>query len=343
MEKMDNEIKTGLEFSVLIPVYNSQNTLERCLLSVLEQTFEDFEVIAVDDCSEDSSAEILRDFTGKDSRLRTVSKEVNSSLLSARLTGMREAKGDHILFVDSDDYIEKDTLKGLSQQLSAHPADITEFNYIKEPEGERCDNTRNYPDDKTFSTDHLLEYMLLGKCEHMVWNKCYSRGLIRRVLDRAEDFYCNMSEDMYFSGLFFTLAESYEKTDSVYYHYVTEGGMSADARQGDLDIDKTVFSLRNKNDHLRSFLESDNPKLLNLFEKSLMSEADQFADIIRFGSRDIQYKLDAFKTIDEAFGTKYGDDYLEKHRWFDVFLNASPYVRFKMTVSRVLKKIGIKR
>ena len=94
--------------SIIVPVYNSEKYLCECLNSILEQTFTDFEVICVDDGSTDSSLNILREYEKKDGRVIVISQE-NKGPSASRNAGMKVAKGKYLTFVDSDDYIEKET------------------------------------------------------------------------------------------------------------------------------------------------------------------------------------------------------------------------------------------
>ena len=91
-------------FSIIVPVYNSSQTLERCLESVLKQDFQDYEVICVDDGSNDSSWSVLEEYVSRDSRFRRFAQS-NSGPAVARNKGLREALGDYVLFLDSDDYL----------------------------------------------------------------------------------------------------------------------------------------------------------------------------------------------------------------------------------------------
>ena len=96
--------------SVIIPCYNCQNTIEKCINSILEQTIIDFEIIAVNDGSKDSTLSILKKMSERDKRIVVIDKE-NSGPSSARNTGLDIAQGEYIGFVDSDDYIEGRHLK----------------------------------------------------------------------------------------------------------------------------------------------------------------------------------------------------------------------------------------
>lgn len=94
-----------LKYSVIIPVYNAERTLSRCVNSILNQDFNDYEIILVNDGSKDKSLEICNDFSDKYENIFTINKE-NGGASSARNAGLDHARGDFILFVDSDDYVE---------------------------------------------------------------------------------------------------------------------------------------------------------------------------------------------------------------------------------------------
>lgn len=104
-------------FSIIIPVYNVEKYLRECLESVLCQTYEDWEVICINDGSTDGSATILEEYAAKDSRFKVIS-QANGGLSAARNSGLEAASGDYVLFLDSDDYLEKDALRIIADNLS---------------------------------------------------------------------------------------------------------------------------------------------------------------------------------------------------------------------------------
>ena len=97
--------------SVIVPVYNVEDYLHVCLNSILNQTFQDFEIICIDDESTDSSSEILEYFASKDSRIKILRNEGNIGLGPSRNRGIDAAKGKYIIFLDSDDWYSFDTLE----------------------------------------------------------------------------------------------------------------------------------------------------------------------------------------------------------------------------------------
>ena len=104
-------------FSIIIPVYNVEKYLRECLESVLCQTYEDWETICINDGSTDGSATILEEYAAKDSRFKVISQS-NGGLSVARNSGLEAASGDYVLFLDSDDYLEKDALSVIAESLS---------------------------------------------------------------------------------------------------------------------------------------------------------------------------------------------------------------------------------
>ena len=112
--------------SVVIPVYNSSQYLDRCIISIIQQSYSDFEAIFVDDCSTDSSAAIVRQFARNDSRIALSVREKNGGPGAARNTGIAQAKGEYVTFVDSDDFIMPNLFEVLKQATKGGEFDIVE-------------------------------------------------------------------------------------------------------------------------------------------------------------------------------------------------------------------------
>ena len=108
------------KFSLIIPVYNVEKYVKKCLDSVFKQSFKDFEVIVVNDGTKDNSMDIVRKYDVK------IIEQENQGLSEARNTGVKNAKGDYLIFIDSDDFIEKDLLKEVNKSLTNNP-DIVRY------------------------------------------------------------------------------------------------------------------------------------------------------------------------------------------------------------------------
>lgn len=163
-----------MRFSVIIPVYNVEKFLAKCLDSVLGQTFSDFEIIAVNDGSTDRSAEILCEYKKKTDKLTVISQE-NKGLGGARNTGIDNASGEYLVFLDSDDYIEKTALTELDACLSRHDVDILAFDGVQVSEDGRVISTMTNTEYRQEYTDLSVRQFLLF--EPSAWSKIYRKEL----------------------------------------------------------------------------------------------------------------------------------------------------------------------
>ena len=119
------------KISIIIPVYNVEKYLRECLDSCVNQTLENIEIICVDDCSPDNSIEILREYQIKDSRIKILRHKTNKNLGAARNTGLENATGEYVWFVDSDDYIDTKACQILYDAIKEFDVDMLSFSALK--------------------------------------------------------------------------------------------------------------------------------------------------------------------------------------------------------------------
>ena len=131
--------------SIIVPVYNTENYLEKCLYSLVNQTYKNIEIIIIVDGSPDNSMNIIQKFVLADNRVKVISQK-NQGLSGARNTGMNNTNGDYIMFIDSDDWIEIDTCEKAINASEKYNADVVFWSYIKEFSNSQKDN---YLFDKT--------------------------------------------------------------------------------------------------------------------------------------------------------------------------------------------------
>lgn len=164
------------KISICIPVYNTAKFIERCFESILNQNFEDIEIIVVNDASPDNALEIIKKYSLTDSRFNVISKTSNEGLMCARKDAYTRAKGDYVMFVDSDDYLEQNALSILYNKIISENAEIVVSGY-------------NYHtvDNKTTSVVYSLPFgndrgntikaLLEGYLPHNLWGNIYNRNL----------------------------------------------------------------------------------------------------------------------------------------------------------------------
>ena len=148
-----------MKFSILVPVYNVEKYLEQCLESIMAQTFTDFEVILVDDGSRDKSGLICDTYAQKyPEKIRVFHKE-NEGLLLTRRFSLKQAKGEYIVFVDSDDYVAKNLLETLAENFEFYACDMLLYNFVRFVEGEEGESSPiiPFPDGTVFEGDNKYE------------------------------------------------------------------------------------------------------------------------------------------------------------------------------------------
>lgn len=170
-----------IKISVIVPVYKVEKYLRKCVDSILAQTYKDFEVILVDDGSPDNCGKICDEYAKKDKRIKVVHKE-NGGLSDARNVGIKNAKGEYLSFIDSDDYVSPDFLEVLYRLANQNNADISvcEAVIVKEDQNAQFNNIEKYElMDKNLA---LVEMIYFRKFSVNTWNKLYKKELFDEIL-----------------------------------------------------------------------------------------------------------------------------------------------------------------
>lgn len=180
--------------SVIVPVYNVEKYLRRCLDSIVAQTYTNFELILVDDGSIDDSGDICEDYAKKDSRIKIFHKE-NGGVSSARNIGLDNAKGDFVTFCDSDDSVTPNWLEDFDV-LSNKDLIIQGYKYKKATDVEYTDKKFFESSDESFSRNELLEKLLVYDNFGYLWTRCFRRSLIEEYTLRFNtDYIVREDED----------------------------------------------------------------------------------------------------------------------------------------------------
>lgn len=217
--------------TVVVPIYNVEKYLERCLSSIVNQTYADLEILLIDDGSTDGCPQICDRFAAQDSRIRVIHKE-NAGLGMARNTGIDHATGEYICFFDSDDYVEPDTVAVCVAAAAEHGADMVVFGHDDvTADGEVCGRYLPHPPKALFVGEEITHallpasmcassgatggwHIMLSAC-----NKLYSLAMIRESGWRFVSEREIVSEDYYsLTELHGHLRRVYV-LDRVLYHY----------------------------------------------------------------------------------------------------------------------------
>lgn len=183
------------KLSVIIPVYNAEKWIDRCLISLLQQTFQDFEAIIVNDGSTDNSLNIIKNYTKIDNRLYCISTE-NYGSAKAKNLGLSHASGSIITFLDSDDYIDETMYETMISVMEVSKADIVECGCRKiNSYGRVVQDIRFLNEEVNGSRDCALHFMKQKNVGNYMCNKIYKRKLFNHIrfpsLSYSEDYYVN--------------------------------------------------------------------------------------------------------------------------------------------------------
>lgn len=171
--------------SIIVPVYNVAPYIEKCIQSILGQTYRNLELIIVDDGSKDETGRLCDEFAKKDTRIKVIHKE-NEGVSAARNTALHHVRGEYIAFVDGDDYVDSWMYEKMTAAMEQGKHDIVICGYVLEDEKgqtiSRYDGT-----EKTFSNSELLYEVLLGDVGGYLCNKLFKRSIMEACFDESID------------------------------------------------------------------------------------------------------------------------------------------------------------
>ena len=206
--------------SVIIPIYNVENYISRCLDSVINQTYKKIEIICVDDGSPDNSIKILKEYEEKDNRIRIIRQE-NKGLSGARNTGIKNSKGEYIFFLDSDDWLPLNSLELLYEDILLNKSDISVGNLTKVYLKKNREIGLKNLEKNNYSLKNYLEYSINKKnFTANVVNKLYKTKIIikNQILFKEKILY----EDFLFTIQYFIYCEKISVIEEVVYYYFLE-------------------------------------------------------------------------------------------------------------------------
>lgn len=229
MDPLDNPQKTNQKasftmksspfFSIIIPIFRAKAYISRCIKSCLAQSFQDFELILIDDCGQDGSIQIAQEFAQNDQRITILHNPKNLGAFHSRNKGIEYARGKYCLFVDCDDFIAPNTLKALYQLIEKNPADIIHFRFSYFPKNlikpspplsnSTLENPKIY---QTLNTNPTFQSI----CDKAFKTTCVK--LVAQKLSFISPPFCSMEDGLFFLITTFE-AQSYISIDKKLYFY----------------------------------------------------------------------------------------------------------------------------
>lgn len=223
--------------SIIVPVYNAEKYICRCIDSILNQEYRDFELLLVNDGSTDSSGAICEDYASRDSRIQVIQKE-NTGVSDSRNIAIDRARGTYLQFLDSDDWITPDATRLLVRAAEEHHCDLVISDFYRVV-GERVSPKGDIEEDGVLTKEEFASYMMENPADFyygVLWNKLYRRDIIEQHGLRM-DVDISWCEDFMFNLEYIRYAEVFYALHAPIYYYVkTKGSL---ASQG-TSISKTI-------------------------------------------------------------------------------------------------------
>lgn len=217
------------KFSVIIPVFNSERSLKRCIESVLIQTFTDFELLLIDDGSTDKSSIICDEYAKQDSRVRTFHKQ-NEGVSIARNLGIRKSIGEYIIFIDSDDEVIKDYLEVLYKSIQQNDIVFFFSKWIYKDNSQLEILLDNFSSSEKNAIEKELALLMNNKTGYdllgFTWNKIFKSNIIKEHNIRfVKDL--SISEDEVFTLDYCRYVKSLKVINqSLYIYYISGEGLT---------------------------------------------------------------------------------------------------------------------
>lgn len=316
------------KLSIIVPVYKVEQYLNRCVDSILNQTYRNIEIVLVDDGSPDRCGEICDRYARKDKRIKVIHKE-NGGLSSARNTGFSVSTGEYIAFVDSDDYIAKDMYMEMIDALEFNGLDIISCNaFIAKGE-----HIIGQPGDGKITVYSKEEILMRSLCDYdnTAWNKVYRRQAIGNIRFPEGRLF----EDTATAYLFFNNCNKTGHMDKAFYYYYRNPN----------SITQTAFKTKPRMDFLLGYIERLDFALKNGIDcipqcKSLLMKAALSCLTAVYVSEKDEYNKKVYGELKELI-LKYRDDkeaYCELNAKYKMFLWSFGRFDFVHKISAYISK-----
>jgi glycosyltransferase involved in cell wall biosynthesis len=319
-------------FSIIIPIYNSEKTIERCLNSCINQTYSHIEIWCIDDCSTDNSLKIVKSFVANDNRFKYISLPENLNLYMARKIGLEKAIGDYILFLDSDDFLFPCACNELDKAIALNHADIIHFGYKAESK-KQITYQRKFMNKNDFllailSNEHFIDAA--------IWSRAYSNSLIKKTLPKLQNFRAFMAEDVYYSLVFYYFSQKVSYLHKPLVHY-SDGGGSIFQTYNIEKYEQWLESYNIISKNIKDFLDSNIPEYSDLCNNLQIRFLKEFLLRMPLSVMSSKQKEKIFELINIYFPSKilfmYFSELQHKSKIYD------EYLFFSGSTKKLIKKI----
>ncbi len=302
-----------MKYSIIIPVYNTENKLPRCLDSILNQDYGDYEILLINDGSSDGSASICEEYAKRFSNILYINKE-NGGASSARNAGLEKASGDYILFVDSDDYVDERYFSLLEGREEKNGLAVFTYAVINS-HGKRI---RPVPEQLLSDTDMFTKTELLISSRTI--NSLYAKIFYRELLESCQlrfDEKMPVAEDFNFCVSYLLKCNSVKVINEAVYCYdnTNESSLVKKRKKGLIDIYPYVFDTVFEHISESDFSEEQKLKLFRIWDKL---HTDSFATCVMEELKDESMTPKEIKSEIRDMCKKYYERYCADYGYYNI-------------------------
>ena len=278
--------KNNIKISVIVPCYNIESYLPRCIESILVQTYKTLEIILISDGSTDGTDEVIREYAKKDSRIIPIFK-ANSGVSDTRNRGLDMATGDYIGFVDGDDYIEPEMYETLLKNAIENNADISHCGYqMVFPS--RVDYYYNTGKKVIQDNKKGIRDIIVGDyVEPGIWNKLYRLDILKELRMPPD---IKINEDVVFNFYAFVNSQKSVYEDLPFYHYILRKGSAATSK---IDQNKLFDPVRVRKEIFEYSLKNLDNEIQSVAYSSYLNSIINLYRVVS-NSKLKEYKEDSF-------------------------------------------------
>lgn len=301
--------------SVIVPVYNSLSTINRCVFSLVSQTLSNIEIILVDDCSTDETLSILEEWKKQcPERITVYSTDRNRGAGGARNLGVEKARGCYIGFVDSDDYVESSMYEKMYQKALETGADVVDAGFYVESD----DKAILYTTDECVAnlSDENRAYLIA--CGGYIWNKLYKREMFSDSNYRMREN-CNLEDADFLVYLFSNIKSIASVKEPLYFYSDTLGSLSKEAHPS------------KNHSHIVGAIGAIGEKCKLLEKDSAVIEAAEY-EMVQL------YTYGVINAVNDYLGPKDIDDQKAEEELKDILISSVPRTVEKAFNNRFVKK-----
>ena len=293
--------------SIIVPVYNIEKYVERCITSIMSQTYEDIEIILVDDGSTDSSGDICDRLAQKDDRILVIHK-TNGGLSEARNSGLDIARGEYIGFVDGDDYISPYMYEYLYHLLSKYEANMAEcdFKEVLEDEDVKYDSLKNDNIIDVLEGEHKY-HLVTGLCTQdiVAWSKLYKR----EIFDQFRYIKGKLHEDQWAIPYIVNKCDKIVRSNARLYYYTNRKDAISKTQITPSRMWDLLDALKNsvaffKDNGLLSYQEIEARQLCNYIMMYYELSKEEFDNYSEIRSQLHYYFKDIMRLCENVFSYK---------------------------------------